>query len=112
MGDESTKMGKHPEGLAQKKTDTLFGCPWFGGRYRTRTCDPLHVKQMLIPAELTVRILNYPVLQDEGYYTAFFSVCQCFFFRKNVLYSKKNKMHIKAWKSNKNRCILRTGGLE
>ena len=28
---------------------------YYGGRYRTRTCDPLHVKQVLIPAELTVR---------------------------------------------------------
>ena len=26
-----------------------------GGQYRTRTCDPMHVKHVLIPAELTVQ---------------------------------------------------------
>ena len=32
-----------------------------GGRYRTRTCDPPHVKRMLIPAELIVRISEHDV---------------------------------------------------
>ena len=40
-----------------------------GGRYRTRTCDPLHVKQVLIPAELTVR-------HSESYYIAGIRTCQ------------------------------------
>ena len=45
----------------------------FGGRYRTRTCDPLHVKQVLIPAELTVR-------HSESYYIAESGHCQAFSF--------------------------------
>ena len=35
-------------GAAQNKKRTeKFGAFGFGGRYRTRTCDLLHVKQML-----------------------------------------------------------------
>ena len=45
-----------------------------GGRYRTRTCDPPHVKRMLIPAELIVRIF-----QGKGYYTKDNTPCQLFF---------------------------------
>ena len=45
----------------------------YGGRYRTRTCDPLHVKQVLIPAELTVR-------HSENYYIAESGHCQAFSF--------------------------------
>ena len=41
----------------------------YGGRYRTRTCDPLHVKQVLIPAELTVR-------HSENYYIGCGEECQ------------------------------------
>ena len=45
-----------------------------GGRYRTRTCDLPHVKRMLIPAELIVRIF-----QGKGYYTKDNTPCQLFF---------------------------------
>ena len=31
----------------EKKSPDLFGLGTRGGRYRTRTCDLLHVKQML-----------------------------------------------------------------
>ena len=37
---------------APKSAD--FGA-FYGGQYRTRTCDPMHVKHVLIPAELTVQ---------------------------------------------------------
>ena len=33
-----------------------------GGQYRTRTCDPMHVKHVLIPAELTVRIYKASIV--------------------------------------------------
>ena len=57
---------KNPETIAVSR---LF----LGGRYRTRTCDPLHVKQVLIPAELTVR-------HSESYYIAESVHCQVFSF--------------------------------
>ena len=41
---------------APKSSD--FGA-FYGGQYRTRTCDPMHVKHVLIPAELTVHRGNY-----------------------------------------------------
>ena len=40
--------------FARKSPGAL--APGLGGRYRTRTCDPPHVKRMLIPAELIVRV--------------------------------------------------------
>ena len=40
---------------------------FFGGRYRTRTCDPLHVKQVLIPAELIVHFYSaYVIIAGEA----------------------------------------------
>ncbi len=51
-----------------------------GGRYRTRTCDPPHVKRMLIPAELIVRQLVH--------FSAIGAGCQHFFCRAKKKYSK------------------------
>ena len=44
------------------------GCFFSGGRYRTRTCDPPHVKRMLIPAEL--------IVQSKGHYNRYPVPCQ------------------------------------
>ena len=33
--------------MEKQKIPKPFGLRMFGGRYRTRTCDLLHVKQML-----------------------------------------------------------------
>ena len=45
-----------PKANIIQKTSFAFAKEVFcGGRYRTRTCDPPHVKRMLIPAELIVR---------------------------------------------------------
>ena len=49
----------------------------YGGQYRTRTCDPMHVKHVLIPAELTVH--------QRGYYTRSRCVCQALFFRYHAI---------------------------
>ena len=59
---------------AKKKSPGIVEIPrlFVGGRYRTRTCDPLHVKQVLIPAELTVR-------HSKNYYSAGVCTCQAFF---------------------------------
>ena len=54
---------------APKSSD--FGA-FYGGQYRTRTCDPMHVKHVLIPAELTVHC--------GSYYTKAPGVCQGHFF--------------------------------
>ena len=59
---------------APKSSD--FGV-FYGGQYRTRTCDPMHVKHVLIPAELTVH--------QRGYYTRSRCVCQALFFRYHAI---------------------------
>ena len=46
---------------------------FYGGQYRTRTCDPMHVKHVLIPAELTVH--------QQVYYFRFRHICQALFLR-------------------------------
>ena len=50
---------------------------FYGGQYRTRTCDPMHVKHVLIPAELTVHRGDYyiksPGICQELFY--FSAVC-------------------------------------
>ena len=59
-------------GHGKNKTPKPYDFEVFvGGRYRTRTCDPLHVKQVLIPAELTVR-------RSEDYITTRVWHCQAF----------------------------------
>ena len=55
-----------------------------GGRYRTRTCDPLHVKQVLIPAELTVR-------HSENYNITGGMECQAFFLRFSKIFLEQEK---------------------
>ena len=59
---------------APKSSD--FGA-FYGGQYRTRTCDPMHVKHVLIPAELTVH--------QRGYYTQSRCICQVLFFRYHAI---------------------------
>ena len=55
---------------APKSSD--FGA-FYGGQYRTRTCDPMHVKHVLIPAELTVH--------QRDYYSESRGICQALFSR-------------------------------
>ena len=52
---------------------------FYGGRYRTRTCDPPHVKRMLIPAELIVRV-------SVGYSNASASFCQPLFSTAPIIF--------------------------
>ena len=49
----------------------------FGGQYRTRTCDPMHVKHVLIPAELTVH--------QRDYYSESRWICQALFSRYHAI---------------------------
>ena len=63
---------------APKSSD--FGA-FYGGQYRTRTCDPMHVKHVLIPAELTVHRVC------ESYYKGYGAVCQ----EQNKKSAKKQK---------------------
>ena len=52
---------------------------FYGGRYRTRTCDPPHVKRMLIPAELIVHV-------SVGYSNASASFCQPLFSTAPIIF--------------------------
>ena len=53
-----------------------FGA-FYGGQYRTRTCDPMHVKHVLIPAELTVH--------QRDYYSESRWICQALFSRYHAI---------------------------
>ena len=74
------KMGaKSPEVV---ETSRLFALISFlvqldGGQYRTRTCDPMHVKHVLIPAELTVH--------QRDYYSESRWICQALFSRYHAI---------------------------
>ena len=59
---------------APKSSD--FGV-FYGGQYRTRTCDPMHVKHVLIPAELTVH--------QRDYYSESRWICQALFSRYHAI---------------------------
>ena len=55
-----------------------FGFLKYGGRYRTRTCDPPHVKRMLIPAELIVRVSLLILTHLQHFVNPFFSTALIF----------------------------------
>ena len=59
-----------------------------GGQYRTRTCDPMHVKHVLIPAELTVH--------RGSYYTKAPGICQGHFFVLPYFFSRYHAMRRSA----------------
>ena len=67
---------------------------FYGGRYRTWTCDPPHVKRMLIPAELIVRV-------SVGYSNASVPFCQPPFFDG----SEKNRSRRKKGLTKRCRCV-------
>ena len=65
-----------------------------GGRYRTRTCDPPHVKRMLIPAELIVRFAS------KRYFNSCLRKCQHFFLKiaANIHRGRRSGRR-RAWRS-------------
>ena len=65
--------------LRKYKNAATFVAAFYGGRYRTRTCDPPHVKRMLIPAELIVRV-------SVGYFNASASFCQPLFSTAPIIF--------------------------
>ena len=74
------KMGAKKPG--SRETSGLFALISFlvqldGGQYRTRTCDPMHVKHVLIPAELTVH--------QRDYYSESRWICQALFSRYHAI---------------------------
>ena len=59
---------------APKSND--FGA-FYGGQYRTRNCDTMHVNHVLIPAELTVH--------QRDYYSESRGICQALFSRYHAI---------------------------